>query len=190
MKIKNFYKYIDLLCVVLGVILIVPGIILLINASWIGGSLLLVSVLPLIILPLVQLLRNRRVDKGAQQNSATIDEINNKIRHLNTEYILSDEERQRIEDWWDRVSPTRQKSYQADIKLVKLNQLQLKQIKLMEFSGDFGKKVCMICKLELRLEQKILQCPICLSLFHHDHLVSWLKNNQTCPVCGQQVIQQ
>lgn len=190
MKFKNFHKYIDLLCVVLGSVLIVPGIILLINTSWIGGSLLLVSGSILIIVPLTQFLRWKRVGKGAQHSSATLDETNNKSSYLNTDYILSDEERQRIDDWWARFTPTRQDSYKTNIKLTKLNHHQQMQVKFMEFSGDFGKEVCMICKLELRLEQTKLQCPICLSLFHNDHLVSWLKKVQTCPVCGQQILQQ
>ena len=44
---------------------------------------------------------------------------------------------------------------------------------------------CMICKLDLREENEILQCPFCRSLFHKEHLEEWLTIKKTCPVCSQ-----
>ena len=46
-------------------------------------------------------------------------------------------------------------------------------------------KICMICKLSLKPEQKITQCPMCQSLFHQEHVVEWLRVKGKCPVCQQ-----
>ncbi|MHA1156951.1 MAG: hypothetical protein ACTSQK_12660 [Candidatus Heimdallarchaeota archaeon] len=183
------YRHADLLCSVLGVSLLIGAIILLVNTSWVGGGILLVTGLLSAFLPILESLRMIRAKKIAQR-SAEKEDLNEKTRLLNSDYVLSDEELQRIDDWWRRFAITRQESYQTDIKLVELNRRQQKQIQFMEFSGDYDKRVCMVCKLDLRSKQKTLECPICLSLFHYDHLVSWLKKVQTCPVCGQQILQQ
>ncbi len=188
-RFKTIFIHADLLCSVLGVILIIGGIILLVGSSWVGGGILLVTGILSTSMPILESLRIRRRETIAQR-SAEIDEPNKNVRHLNSDYVLSDEERQRIDDWWRRFAITGQESYKTDIEFAKLNQHQQKQIQFMDFSGNIDKNVCMVCKLDLRSEQKTLQCPICLSLFHYDHLVSWLKKSQTCPVCGQQILQQ
>ncbi|MFW9923796.1 MAG: RING finger protein [Candidatus Thorarchaeota archaeon] len=46
------------------------------------------------------------------------------------------------------------------------------------------KKHCMICKLSFQERQVIFECPYCNSLFHLDHILDWLSNKDTCPVCG------
>jgi hypothetical protein len=43
---------------------------------------------------------------------------------------------------------------------------------------------CMICKLEIRDQQIVFQCPNCLSYFHVKHLNEWLAKNNDCPVCN------
>ena len=46
-------------------------------------------------------------------------------------------------------------------------------------------KICMICKLPLKENQTIAQCPMCQSLFHREHVFEWLKVKGKCPVCMQ-----
>ncbi|NHJ03219.1 MAG: hypothetical protein EAX90_00175 [Candidatus Heimdallarchaeota archaeon] len=55
---------------------------------------------------------------------------------------------------------------------------------------DKKASVCMICKLPLKSEQDIKQCPMCNSLFHHEHIVEWLKVKGKCPVCQQNLGQE
>ena len=43
---------------------------------------------------------------------------------------------------------------------------------------------CAICKLEIRENQKIIQCPNCLAVFHEEHYKDWLERENTCPVCS------
>lgn len=45
--------------------------------------------------------------------------------------------------------------------------------------------VCMICKLALKEGQDIKQCPMCQSMFHHEHIIDWLRMKGICPVCQQ-----
>ncbi|MBD3191130.1 MAG: hypothetical protein GF308_10820 [Candidatus Heimdallarchaeota archaeon] len=52
-----------------------------------------------------------------------------------------------------------------------------------EYTRSVLGKTCAICKLELREEQVVVQCPHCLALFHLDHLVEWLKIEPECPIC-------
>ena len=46
-------------------------------------------------------------------------------------------------------------------------------------------EICMICKLPLKSDQEIKQCPMCNSLFHQNHIIDWLRVKGKCPVCQQ-----
>lgn len=46
-------------------------------------------------------------------------------------------------------------------------------------------EICMICKLPLKQDQEIKQCPMCNSLFHQNHIIDWLRVKGKCPVCQQ-----
>lgn len=46
-------------------------------------------------------------------------------------------------------------------------------------------EICMICKIRLRKDKEILQCPLCGSLFHKEHLLEWLIEKDSCPVCKE-----
>ncbi|MFW9921737.1 MAG: RING finger domain-containing protein [Candidatus Thorarchaeota archaeon] len=45
--------------------------------------------------------------------------------------------------------------------------------------------VCMICKLILKPDKPVSQCPMCQSMFHMDHIIEWLSQKNRCPVCQQ-----
>ncbi|NHJ85442.1 MAG: hypothetical protein FK734_08255 [Asgard group archaeon] len=60
-----------------------------------------------------------------------------------------------------------------------------------ELSEDISSLVmsnCPICKMEIRTHHQLLQRNSCLSLFHKDHLVEWLKHDSRCPVCQKRII--
>lgn len=46
-------------------------------------------------------------------------------------------------------------------------------------------EVCMICKLALKSDKPVSQCPMCQSMFHIDHIIEWLNLKGKCPVCQQ-----
>ncbi len=48
-------------------------------------------------------------------------------------------------------------------------------------------QVCPICKLSIERKEFIMQCPNCLKLFHGKHLVEWLLENDTCPICQTRI---
>ena len=53
------------------------------------------------------------------------------------------------------------------------------------FQGDLENQVCSLCKKDVKEGHVVLICPRCASLFHHDHLLDWLKDNPLCPVCDE-----
>jgi hypothetical protein len=58
-----------------------------------------------------------------------------------------------------------------------------------EFSGKLEKgDLCMVCKLKLNEKNDVVQCPICESLYHKNHLMEWIKVKKTCPVCSQELL--
>ncbi|NHJ88034.1 MAG: E3 ubiquitin protein ligase [Asgard group archaeon] len=65
--------------------------------------------------------------------------------------------------------------------------LEDKNILAVEFKGACENEICMICKLFLKSNDSILQCPTCESLYHTDHLLTWIKSKQRCPVCSEEL---
>ena len=62
-------------------------------------------------------------------------------------------------------------------------EIQRKKLLKYLYNGKIMTEICQICKLELRKNQKICQCPGCESLFHKEHLEEWLETESECPVC-------
>ena len=58
------------------------------------------------------------------------------------------------------------------------------EVKINNDKKNNRKKICAICKLEIRHTQRIKTCPSCKAQFHYDHLETWLKQYRRCPVCG------
>jgi len=53
------------------------------------------------------------------------------------------------------------------------------------FSGADEKKICGICKLEIRTGQEVFKCDECLWLFHSNHIAMWLVQHNKCPICSK-----
>jgi len=49
---------------------------------------------------------------------------------------------------------------------------------------------CMISKLEIQNDDRILQCPFCSSYFIKKYLEEWVEKNKTCPVCQSVLIEE
>jgi len=52
-----------------------------------------------------------------------------------------------------------------------------------------GKKIpiCPICDVLIQAGEKTSQCPHCKTLFHKEHLDTWLMVRSTCPVCREKL---
>ncbi len=46
---------------------------------------------------------------------------------------------------------------------------------------------CMVCKLTFKNKDEILQCPVCESVYHKEHLLAWIRIHKNCPVCTQKL---
>ncbi|HUT80744.1 MAG TPA: hypothetical protein VMZ29_06020 [Candidatus Bathyarchaeia archaeon] len=93
------------------------------------------------------------------------------------EYRLRADEiyRQRVED-------------AIQIALGKKKDLPLQvNISAVKYQGTIHNDVCMVCKLFLTPKDSILQCPTCESLYHKDHLLTWITSKQRCPVCSKEL---
>ena len=74
--------------------------------------------------------------------------------------------------------------YEEEKSEVRITGKFLEKAKLVDISILSKKLCCMICKLPFQEEQMIFECSECRSLFHVDHLMDWLLENNDCPVCG------
>jgi len=59
----------------------------------------------------------------------------------------------------------------------------------MEVCPNCGNKIplCSICDVMIQAGEKTSQCPHCKTLFHKEHLDTWLMVRSTCPVCGEKL---
>lgn len=98
----------------------------------------------------------------------------------------SEEERRRAEEVYnERVKEA------IEIALGKRDKLApSEEVTAKPYEELKEKDVCMICKLFLKKSDTILQCPACESLYHQDHLLSWIKTKKKCPVCGQVLLKE
>jgi hypothetical protein len=81
-------------------------------------------------------------------------------------------------------------SYDLDYGKVSDSLKQLvdwKKITPLIYKGKLITMNCPVCKLEIKQTDFILECPGCKSLFHGEHFVDWLINNDQCPVCFAKV---
>ena len=46
---------------------------------------------------------------------------------------------------------------------------------------------CMVCKIGLKKSDIVVQCPICESFYHKEHLLEWVRVKSNCPVCSQKL---
>lgn len=44
---------------------------------------------------------------------------------------------------------------------------------------------CLVCDLEMKINDVLADCPHCGNTFHRDHLVSWVHMKKHCPACGE-----
>ncbi|MHA2339230.1 MAG: hypothetical protein ACXACX_18125 [Candidatus Hodarchaeales archaeon] len=49
-------------------------------------------------------------------------------------------------------------------------------------------KRCMICKLPLKKDQKLSECPKCKNPAHEDHWNFWINLKHDCPLCKKTVL--
>ncbi len=82
-----------------------------------------------------------------------------------------------------------QTEYDDLIQDVEESEKPKKSIKLVlepkVFRGDREKQTCEICRKPIKEGHIVIECPRCASLFHHDHILDWLRKNPLCPVCKE-----
>ncbi|MHA2357584.1 MAG: RING finger domain-containing protein, partial [Candidatus Heimdallarchaeaceae archaeon] len=46
---------------------------------------------------------------------------------------------------------------------------------------------CMICNNRVAVETEIVKCTHCENIYHEDHLRTWMRFNNKCPVCKEEI---
>ena len=67
----------------------------------------------------------------------------------------------------------------------KLEELRLS---MLNFSHDFREQKCSICLLDLDVNSQVVQCTKCEKLFHKNHFINWLSENEVCPNCKNLIL--
>lgn len=95
----------------------------------------------------------------------------------------SEEEREKAEERYkERVESA------LNVALKKQKDLTSNEIvTAVEFTNAQREDFCMICKLQFKNKDTILQCPVCESLYHKEHLIEWIRVHKNCPVCSQKL---
>ncbi|MBA7539806.1 hypothetical protein ES705_32091 [subsurface metagenome] len=65
-----------------------------------------------------------------------------------------------------------------------LKKVIVKSKKITEAKGDRNK--CLICFQPIY--ENAIECPFCERLYHIDHLVAWIEENERCPYCKTTLI--
>jgi hypothetical protein len=54
-------------------------------------------------------------------------------------------------------------------------------------SNVFGHKECMVCLIEFEHKEKIRRISLCNHIFHTECLITWLKRDESCPLCKKEL---
>lgn len=75
-----------------------------------------------------------------------------------------------------------------NVALGKQNEITPNEIvSAVESTSNTKDDFCMVCKLVFKRKDEILQCPVCESFYHREHLLDWIRVHKNCPVCNQQL---
>lgn len=62
------------------------------------------------------------------------------------------------------------------------------RLTVMKYSPDSQEKKCSICLLDLEEKTQVVQCLKCDKLFHKEHFMEWLRENEVCPKCKNLIL--
>ncbi|HUT79960.1 MAG TPA: hypothetical protein VMZ29_02065 [Candidatus Bathyarchaeia archaeon] len=103
-------------------------------------------------------------------------------------------EQQILRNYQEVNENTRELIFDGRDQLTLSQETQAKEklsIKLLPYSykGNIENQICMITKNPFKQNDKIIQCPICLSLYQEKYLIDWLIRKNICSVCGEKSFQ-
>ncbi len=106
------------------------------------------------------------------------------VYHYETPASIKEKRNQAQEIYKQRVEEAIQRATSRIIEIA-----PNKVLTAIKFDKLLNNDVCMVCKLYLNETDEILQCPVCESLYHKDHLLDWIRTKNSCPVCAQQLLE-
>ena len=54
---------------------------------------------------------------------------------------------------------------------------------MTESIGDGSEGTCIICRQPIKVGEEIIACLHCACIAHRQHMLDWLQENGTCPMC-------
>lgn len=132
----------------------------------------------------------KKKQKHLMESVLTKEELQEELEQEEREKIKEKEEtkketEEKMELYKQVLKITEQEkpSKQPKVQRKPLSVVSKELIKKLTYKEQIKEEKCSICKLELRKNQDILQCPECQALFHKEHLIDWLETKKDCPVC-------
>ena len=62
------------------------------------------------------------------------------------------------------------------------------EIAAIEYNPKLSEETCSICTLVFKEKARVVQCSICEKLYHEEHFIEWLKENENCPYCKNLIL--
>lgn len=62
------------------------------------------------------------------------------------------------------------------------------EIAVIEYNPKLGEETCSVCGLIFKEIARVVQCSICEKLYHEEHFIEWLKENENCPYCRNLIL--
>jgi len=66
--------------------------------------------------------------------------------------------------------------------------LEKLEIAVIEYYTELGEETCSICTLLFEEKARVIQCLICEKLYHEEHFIEWIKENENCPYCKNLIL--
>ena len=62
------------------------------------------------------------------------------------------------------------------------------RLAVMDYHPELRESICSVCALVLEEEANVVQCLRCEKVFHEEHFIDWLSENENCPHCKNLIL--
>lgn len=62
------------------------------------------------------------------------------------------------------------------------------RLAVIDYNPEMKEKTCSICALEMGEKALIISCLKCDKIFHKEHFIVWLRENERCPNCKNLIL--
>ena len=105
-------------------------------------------------------------------------------------FIVNERNQRKKKQTKRKRTPRAQSSVDYSIKHQLEDEKPEKKGKLITKEIDYSVEgeTCMISKLPIEEDERVLQCPFCSSYFIKEYLEEWTEEHDSCPVCKKKIV--